>query len=450
MKSLIDFLSSVKLAIFLLIIITLASMLGTFIPQQRSPAEYIARYGQQADLLNRLQLTKLYQSWWFIFILLFFSLNIIVCTLKRLAPKLKRVFRPKLIIEEKEVAVLKIKEKLRKNMSMNRAREELKRELSARHYRVKETERGQKAFLLARKKTFGWFGADTVHLGLLIIIVGGIISGWSGFKKDLTFRERDVLDVPRADFKLRLDQFKTEYYPNGAVKDWKSTLTVLEDGKPVQNKVVEVNHPLSYKGYVFYQSSYGWNWRDTSLELLVKKRKDPSFIKTIEIKVGEKVTMPGENIDVSVLNFIPDFVINEKNQVVTRSMEPNNPAAFIEGWQEDEKTFSGWIFAKFPDFNRIHSTKETDLSFQLQDFRANQFSVIQASKDPGANFIWVGCAFLMIGLLFTFYWPTREIRVILEKIDNKTEIIAGGVASKSKDAFQSEFEKFISSIRRAK
>jgi hypothetical protein len=56
----------------------------------------------------------------------------------------------------------------------------------------------------------------------------------------------------------------------------------------------------------------------------------------------------------------------------------------------------------------------------------------------------------MLGLLFAFYWPPREIRVVMEGTGNKTEIIAGGIASKSKDAFQSEFAKITESIRRSK
>ena len=166
------------------------------------------------------------------------------------------------------------------------------------------------------------------------------------------------------------------------------------------------------------------------------------------MKVGKREWLEEENIQISVLHFIPDFVINEKNEITTRSPQPNNPAAFIEGWQADEKIFSGWIFSKFPDFARIHSEKETDLAFELKNFEADQFSVIQAAKDPGVNFIWLGCGFLMIGLAFAFYWPTREIKVILEKSQGKTEVIAGGIASKNKEAFQSEFEKIMISLRR--
>ncbi len=450
MKSLLDFFNSVKLAIFLFIIITLASFLGTLIPKNRSLDEYVARYGLWGNLFNRLQLTKLYQSSWFIALLFLFALNIIVCTLARLAPKLRKAFHPKLEIEAKEITVLKIKERFKKNTGLDTTKKELEKELRSRHYRLKEVRRESKTFLLARKRILGWFGADIVHIGILIILAGGIISGAGRFRKDLTLSEGGIQGLPKADFKVRLDKFETEYYPNGSVRDWKSTLTVIEDEKPILSKVIEVNHPLTYKGFVFYQSSYGWNWTNTSVGIWVRKRKDPSFLREIEMKVGERVRLEGENIHMSVRHFIPDFIINDRNEVTSRSLQPNNPAAFIEGWEGDEKIMSGWIFSKFPDFARIHSKKETDLSFELKNFKADQLSVIQAAKDPGVNFIWAGCTFLMIGLAFAFYWPTREIKVILEESQGKTEIIAGGIASKSREALQSEFEKIMTSLRRSR
>lgn len=450
MKSLLKFFSSVKLAVVLLIIITLASMLGTFIPQQRSPDEYAARYGQLAGLFTGLQLTKLYHSWWFVLLLCFFSLNIIVCTLNRLPAKLRKAFRPRLETGEKEITALKTREKFRKKISLGPAKEELKRELSSRRYRIKESERENRVYFLARKKILGWFGADLVHLGLLIILAGGIASGLGGFREDLTFSEGETRPVPKVEFKLRLDKFETEYYPDGSIRDWKSTLTVLEREKPVLSKVIEVNHPLSYKGFIFYQSSYGWDWEKTLVEILIKKRTDPSFLRKMEIKVGERAGLEGENIQISLLHFIPDFIINEKSEVATRSLQPNNPAAFIEGWKEDEKIFSGWIFARFPDFSRIHSSKETDLSFELKNFKSSQFSVIQAAVDPGVNLIWLGCALLMTGLSLAFYWPAREIRVILEESNSQTGVIAGGKAAKAREAFESEFKEIMASLRREK
>ncbi len=43
----------------------------------------------------------------------------------------------------------------------------------------------------------------------------------------------------------------------GMVKDYISDLRVMKDGQCVAKKSIEVNHPLYYGGYHFYQSSYG-------------------------------------------------------------------------------------------------------------------------------------------------------------------------------------------------
>ena len=40
------------------------------------------------------------------------------------------------------------------------------------------------------------------------------------------------------------------------IKDYKSILRVVENGKTMVTKTIEVNDALKYKGFVFYQSSY--------------------------------------------------------------------------------------------------------------------------------------------------------------------------------------------------
>lgn len=44
--------------------------------------------------------------------------------------------------------------------------------------------------------------------------------------------------------------------PPTPVKSYKSDIAVMRDGKLVSQKVVEVNRPLHYGGYHFYQDSY--------------------------------------------------------------------------------------------------------------------------------------------------------------------------------------------------
>ena len=448
MKSFIRFLSSVKLAIFLIIIITSATMVGTFIPQLRSAEEYAARYDQISELLMQLEITDLYHSWWFKALLILFSLNIMICTLTRLSPKLRRAFKPNLEFETQTLLAAKIQERFSKNLNLEKSKRELKKELRSAHYRIKETEKDGAVHLLARKKILGIFGSDIVHLGLLIILIGGIISSFSGFRTNINISEGEIVPILNTEFKLQLDKFETEYYPDGRVKDWKSTLTIIEDETPRLTKTIEVNHPLTYKGHVFYQSDVGWNWRNPILEIWATKTSDPNSFTKAFLRLGDKEIWEEENLEFTALQFLPDFII-DGNQPRTRSLDPNNPAVFIEVFRGEDIISSGWIFAKFPDFSQMHSEKEAEYKLEFKDIQAAQYSGIQMAKDPGVNYIWVGCTLLMIGLFLAFYWPSRDIRFILKDTEGKTEFISAGRSVKSKLALESEFTRILASLRRS-
>lgn len=456
-NGILKYFTSIKLAIVLLIILAAASILGTLIPQGRSLEEYAARYGTLSTLFFRLQLTSLYHSIWFLTLLGLFSLNIIVCTLERLSPKWRRATKPHIAVDPKSLLALKTNVRIKRNAPLADVQSEVTTHLAKARYKVRTETQGSRIAVLARKRIGGIFGSDVVHLGLLIILAGGILSGVTSIRDNIALKEGDVKPVPKADFEVRLDKFTTEYYPDGNVKAWKSDLTVLEKKTPVLSKTIAVNHPLTYKGYSFYQTSYGWNWDSPAVEIWAKSKSDPAYLKKMKLKVGERALLEDKGqTTIAVQRFLPDFVLGESNQPENRSDQPNNPAALIEGFRGAEKVFSGWIFANYPDFAQMHAANdkdkgaETDLAFELKKFEAGQYSVLEAAKDPGANLIWIGCALLMLGLGLAFYWPTWEIKAVLEESQGKTELIAGGVAAKSQEAFGAEFENIASALRRSK
>ena len=260
---------------------------------------------------------------------------------------------------------------------------------------------------------------------------------------------------------MRLDKFETEYYPQGGVKDWKSTVSVIEGGAPVLTRVIQVNEPLTYKGISFYQQSYGWDWSRASVVLEIRKPGEATGFKTVTVKVGERTAVDAPDVThVVVRRFVPDFVIGEGNQIQSRSEEPNNPAAQVEVWRGEERVFSSWIFAKFPDFGQGHgddpmsgarTAPKADaprVAVVLKDYSAAPYSVLEAAKDPGANLIWFGCLLVSAGFFLAFYWPPREIRVVLEESQGKVDLAAGGQAAKGREAFQAEFDAIFESIRR--
>jgi cytochrome c biogenesis protein len=461
MKKIFRFLASIKLAIILLILLAVASILGTLIPQMprgfepQASADWIAsfqeHYGKAAVLFEKLQLIKVYRSAWFLALLGIFALNLIVCTLIRLSPKYRRAFRPRLESDPENLLTLKTSARFKTNAPVAESADELKRLLAAAHYRVREAGRESRILYLARKRILGIFGSDVVHLGLLVVFAGGILSGAGSIRNQIELTNAGELrPVPGAAFDLRLDKFVTEYYPgDGGVKSWKSTLTILERQRPVRTQVVEVNRPLAYKGYSFYQMSYGWKWDEVAVEVWVKEKSDGAYLRRFKLKVGERALLKDKGqTAISVERFIPDFVLGEGSKPETRSLQPGNPAALIKGVRGGKEIFSGWIFANFPDFAQMHGAAETDLVFEFKSFDAGQYPVIEAAKDPGAVLIWLGCALVMLGLGLAFYWPTWEIKASIAASQGKTEVILGGIAAKSREAFGIEFERITTSLKR--
>jgi cytochrome c biogenesis protein len=332
MKFILNYFSSVKLAITLLIIITLASILGTLIPQGRAEAEYAARYGQLAPLLIRLEVTDLYHSLLYRGLLYLFALNTAVCTLTRFGAKFRKAFRPRVEGEASKIRTLKSSGAFKLKGSLEQAAQKVESALKSRHFRTRQTVHEGRVSILAQKRIAGLFGSDIVHVGLLIILAGGIISGGdAGMRRMLTIHEGRTLEVPEAGISLRLDKFQTDYYPSGAVKDWKSTLTVIEDGQEIRTQTIEVNHPLSFRGFMFYQSSYGYDWENPRFEILAQKKDDPDFGDQLNLGLGEKTLLSDGQTEVEVIDFVPDFIIGEDGRVASRSNQPNNPAVLIEG-----------------------------------------------------------------------------------------------------------------------
>jgi len=443
MKSFVKLFSSVKLTIFLLIVITLATILGTLIPQGGSPEAYTKKYGDWANILMDLGFTRLYRSSWYLTLLVLFSINLVTCSLTRIKLKFTNTFKPQVKTQEKKLNALSLNKTRESLQSVSQVKKNLNRILKSQGYKIKEKSEQDRVFLLARKRSLGIFGSDIVHLGILVVIIGGFISGAAAYRENLALTMKETKPVPKADFSLRLDRFETLYHQDGSVKDWKSTLSIIRNNQSFLTKTIEVNHPLSYQGYVFYQSGYGWNWRNPVVEVLIERKSEDPFSESIRIKVGEATSIKHKNIEIKAPYFVPDFVLTEENKVTSRSLEPNNPAVYVKVFEKGNIAFSGWLFLKYPEFNTRGLQADSSLSLKFKDFKAEPYSVIQIAKDPGVPFIWAGCTFVMLGLFLAFYYIPRELKFMIKKESQQTKIFAGGTVKKAKNSFKKEFYNII-------
>src|SRR3972149_9745736 len=136
---------------------------------------------------------------------------------------------------------------------MEDARRKVESSLKGRKYKFRFEKNHGSISMFATKGTIGRLGPMISHVSIFLILIGAAISGVVGFRSFLPLYEGVPVSIPQGDFSIVLDKFWIDYYENGKVKDYFSTLTIIDNGKRVLKKTIQVNNPLHYKGIWFYQ-----------------------------------------------------------------------------------------------------------------------------------------------------------------------------------------------------
>ena len=229
-------LSSVKLTIVLLIIISIASILSTIIPQQEAGIFTSRLSPRMVAVFRDLQLFNIYHSTWFIGLMILLSINLIVCSANRL-PASWKLFRKTSVPDETEIfknlpsdRVILVERPL--NNEAARLENLLKKKYKG--IRRKDTEEG--ICITGEKGNFSYLGVYLVHFSVLIILTGMIIGFLFGFDAYVEVAEGDSVDKvqlkgergsKKLDFVIRCDRFSIDYYEDGTPKVYRSDLTQI-------------------------------------------------------------------------------------------------------------------------------------------------------------------------------------------------------------------------------
>ena len=192
-----DLLRSLKLAIILIAILGLLAAAGGLIPQGAASDFYAAHYsGLLGRLIERLSFNTMFSSPLFLASTALFALNLTLCSFQRFTVQLS------------------LPGKLRRH------------------------------------------GPDILHIGLIILILGGTWSSRLHEETSFSLTIGAETSLPGGEM-LRLEDFTFERYPDGRPKVWNSRISIDADGETVVTDYpLRVNHPLRYKGYTVYQSGY--------------------------------------------------------------------------------------------------------------------------------------------------------------------------------------------------
>lgn len=299
-----ELLGSMRFAISLLVIICIASVVGTVLPQNRNINTYIDQFGPfWAGLFERLALYNVYNAWWFLVIMAFLVVSTSVCVFRN-APKMlrdARAFRDH-IRESSLRAFPHRDEQVAPGVDVAQARTRVVRWLSHRGYKTKVRDGEDSVLVAAKAGTANRWGYILAHASIVMICVGGLFDSelpirmqiWLGGKQPVMDNMK-IAEVPATGwlslnnpgfrataflpeggrtrnavvmvgegalvqpmpFELELKKFNVDYYSTGMPSEFASDVVVtdLESGNsfPV---TIKVNEPLQYKGVTVYQSSF--------------------------------------------------------------------------------------------------------------------------------------------------------------------------------------------------
>ena len=241
MKKVLRFLRSMRFGILLLLLIAACSVLGSVIPQGKEIAWYAQTYQQVHGWILLLGLNRVFQSWYFIALLVLLCLNLSLCSLVRI----RRVVREgKGEIERAADWPIQMPltaeeaERVRAHLRAIRSREESINGVSVWH-----------------KNRIGRYGSFITHLSILLVVIFGALALYLPRVTDRSCMPGESLTMEDGT-EIYVDSFAIE--DESGTLDYNSWIRVtLPDGRESGLKQIKVNYPLSFGNYKIYQQTYG-------------------------------------------------------------------------------------------------------------------------------------------------------------------------------------------------
>jgi cytochrome c biogenesis protein len=434
-----SFLASSRLGLFLLLVIGCVSLLGMFILQNAPREEYVSRYGEfWGSFIQAVGLGNVYSVWWYLLLILLISVNLVLCSLRRIKPSFSQAFsRPKaqdhemlgdapsINIPDGSVTVWKRVETSLRNKG----------------FVTDSADAGSIKLIAAQKGSISRIGFIVTHVAVLLVLIAGIINGKFAYRNEQPLSIGETLDVskiePSANFSIRVDDFVIETTEEGRARAYKSTLTVIENGRAVLTKVIGVNHPLMYKGIGFYQASYGeepYRIKEARIYFI----ENGSVSAAIDVPFQETRDVPDTDLQIKVADYVPHFVKDlVTGEVRSRSLEPKLPAIRLEIMRQGKIVDSGWLIRGM----EAHSTKSELARFHFADYYPQLYTGIDIAKNPGTSLMFTGFAIASIGLSLSFFVSFRRIWVrVSEECPGHSEVRIAGVSSRQPLALKREID----------
>ncbi len=451
--SLIDFLSSLKLTIFLCIALAVVSIIGTVIQQNQPEMVYQQIYSPGAfQLFRSLGFFDVYHSWWFLFLLLLLCCNLVACSTKRLRRVWNLAFHTDPLLTPEREKTLSLRERLKGPGGPASLDGRLAEALGSTFASPVRSEKDGVLYLFAQRGRASRLGPYIVHLGVLVVLLGGAVSSITGYRGNMnlapgeTATELHIHGRPSPiilGFEIRCDKFTIDLYKDGSPKEYRTDATVTEGGKVVRTAAIRVNHPLKHKGINFYQSSYG-ALEASSVKLEISGAEGGET-RAMDVPEDQAVPLGEDGATVRLLRYWPDYRMEmPPGSGMERSI---GAAARIEVLRKGSDPQQAMLFKQFP---QVHGVDLGGTRLKLVGAEESYYTGLQVAHDPGVPWVWLGCTIMFLGFIEALFISHRRMWVRIEAPEGKgSKIAVAGAAHRNRTAFEKTFARTVEALRRA-
>ena len=412
--------ADLRFSIFILLLISSCSILGTVIEQDQSIETYKMNYSLTNPVFGLLTwdriilfgLNHVYQTWWFFLLIFLFGISLISCTFLQQFPALKIARRCQFFRTTSQFYKLKISTLL-KNVPLNRILSRIKKN----QYSIFQ----QKNTIYCYRGLIGRIGPIIVHLSMILILLGTIIGSLFGFKaqeiipKTETFSVQNILNsgqlavIPKVS--ARINDFWITYTKNRTISQFYSDISILDtSGNELNRKTISVNYPLIFKGVYYYQTD--WNLIGLRLQCSDNEIIEYPLFNIFNNQTKIWLTLISSNLP----------LINNENIILIDNLEGYCSIYNVKG------QFLG----------NLELNETVNLPQSITLFEILSSTGLQIKSDPGIPIIYAGFFFLMVST-FVSYISYSQIWIIQK---NK-KIFIGGSTNRASFDFELEFFDFV-------
>lgn len=463
-----DLLSSVRFGVTLLIVLGLLCFLGMVIMQQNVDGfqQYFDSLTPAQQLVyGKLGLFNVYHVWYFNALLAVLSLNIILASVERF-PKTWR------FVTHRTVAVpIRWMEDQKPNalLKYEGTETELDEKIRAAAHesgykKIRTAERGGRKFYYFEKGAWNRLGAYPVHVGLLTIFLGGFLTSQLGHTgqmalapgqtsnviSEMEFNLNQLSEVQKMiPFQIECEDIQQRLIKEdgpinaGNTIDW-ITKIKINDEYGAHEGIVQMNKPLDYRGYRFFQSSFVPVGKARNITLSV--RNEAGNTQTVQIARDQTTTLE-DGTKVEFANFRGRFSVGEEDPNEDTSAYPN-PAAVLLVTPKGGAQETAYAFGKNMQDIPVAKKPVGGYFFRLDSFeKVSAQHVLSVQRDPGATVVYIGFVILAIALIAVFFFSHRRIWTVVEQTERDTySILLAANSNRNQAGLEENFNKYFNNL----